>query len=67
MDKALDFVGLKDFVDGIFRVSNKRFTYELWEVIFDELQKKSDSADDPEDAGPRDRVHELERPTRARS
>ncbi|KAJ6963002.1 hypothetical protein NC652_001586 [Populus alba x Populus x berolinensis] len=50
MDKALDFVGLKDFVDGIFRVSNKRFTYELWEVIFDELQKKSDSADDPEDA-----------------
>jgi hypothetical protein len=50
MDKVLDFVGLKDFFDGIFRVSNKRFTSELWEVIFDELQKKSDSADDPEDA-----------------
>ncbi|KAH8513963.1 hypothetical protein H0E87_006995 [Populus deltoides] len=39
-----------DFVDGIFHVSNKRFTDELWKVIFDELQKKSGIADDPEDA-----------------
>ncbi|KAJ6389118.1 hypothetical protein OIU77_027462 [Salix suchowensis] len=39
-----------DFVDGIFHVSNKKFTDELWKVIFDELQKKSVMADDPEDA-----------------
>ncbi|KAJ6347850.1 hypothetical protein OIU76_004360 [Salix suchowensis] len=39
-----------DFVDGIFHVSNKKFTDELWKVIFDELQKKSVIADDPEDA-----------------
>ncbi|CAK7356205.1 unnamed protein product [Dovyalis caffra] len=50
MDQVLYFVGLKDFVNGIFQVSNKRFTGELWKVIFDELQKKSDFADDPEDA-----------------
>ncbi|KAJ6308537.1 hypothetical protein OIU76_018173 [Salix suchowensis] len=49
-DKVLGCVGLRDFVDGIFQVSNKRFTQELWKVIFDELKKKSDSADDPEDA-----------------
>ncbi|KAG6782451.1 hypothetical protein POTOM_011852 [Populus tomentosa] len=49
-DKVLVFLGLKDFVDGIFHVSNKRFTDELWKVIFDELQKKSGIADDPEDA-----------------
>ncbi|KAF9685494.1 hypothetical protein SADUNF_Sadunf03G0060400 [Salix dunnii] len=49
-EKVLVLLGLKDFVDGIFHVSNKKFTDELWEVIFDELQKKSVIADDPEDA-----------------
>uniref|UniRef100_A0A6N2K0I4 DUF4220 domain-containing protein n=1 Tax=Salix viminalis TaxID=40686 RepID=A0A6N2K0I4_SALVM len=49
-EKVLVLLGLKDFVDGIFHVSNKKFTDELWKVIFDELQKKSVMADDPEDA-----------------
>ncbi|KAJ6714873.1 hypothetical protein OIU85_026383 [Salix viminalis] len=49
-DEVLGYVGLRDFVDGIFQVSNKRFTLELWRVIFEELKMKSDSADDPEDA-----------------
>ncbi|KAJ6695901.1 PROTEIN putative (DUF594)-RELATED [Salix koriyanagi] len=49
-EKVLVLLGLKDFVDGIFHVSNKKFTDELWKVIFDELQKKSVIADDPEDA-----------------
>ncbi|KAJ6415617.1 hypothetical protein OIU84_004419 [Salix udensis] len=49
-EKVLVLLGLKDFVDGIFHVSSKKFTDELWKVIFDDLQKKSVMADDPEDA-----------------
>ncbi|KAG5248955.1 transmembrane protein [Salix suchowensis] len=48
--KGYNLMRYCDFVDGIFLVSNKKFTDELWKVIFDELQKKSVMADDPEDA-----------------
>ncbi|KAG1370991.1 hypothetical protein COCNU_16G000850 [Cocos nucifera] len=46
MEKGIDFVGLKEFVDEIMYVSEEPLTKELWEFIFGELKKKCNFADD---------------------
>ncbi|KAJ8775210.1 hypothetical protein K2173_020214 [Erythroxylum novogranatense] len=49
-DWLIDQVGLKDVVDEIMYSSKEPFTREIWTFIFDELQRKSQFADDPETA-----------------
>ncbi|KAJ8754872.1 hypothetical protein K2173_015384 [Erythroxylum novogranatense] len=49
-DWLIDQVGLKDVVDEIIYSPKESFTREIWTFIFDELQRKSQFADDPETA-----------------
>lgn len=46
----LDFVGIKELLDGIIYVSHEPFTKELWQFIFREIETKAQYADDPEAA-----------------
>ncbi|KAF3451588.1 hypothetical protein FNV43_RR07683 [Rhamnella rubrinervis] len=48
--EVIDLFGLKDFRDRIKYLSSKPLDKKLWDFIFEELQKKSLLADDPETA-----------------
>ncbi|KAF2293537.1 hypothetical protein GH714_002543 [Hevea brasiliensis] len=48
VDRLIDLVGLKDFLDEITYVSSEPLTMELCEYIFGELQKRSRLIDDAE-------------------
>jgi hypothetical protein len=45
-----EYLGLKDFYDWMKYVSKTPFTKDIWDFIFDQLEKKSRLADDPDTA-----------------
>lgn len=44
----LEFFGLEDLIDEIRFLSHEPFTKELWDLIFTEVRRKSEIANDPE-------------------
>lgn len=44
----LEFFGLEDLIDEVRFLSHEPFTKELWDLIFTEVRRKSEIANDPE-------------------